>query len=187
MYDLGQSLEEVRYHEYEEFQYRLMDELGLEAVEFHARKGDAFVWASNIVHGGRPVLEDGRTRWSQVSHYYFDGGIYYTPVFSDVVTGRLLLKDIVDLKTMEPVPHTYNGRPLSIRKLSDGLARVSFEREDDDVAPQELATAREELQASRAAVADAREQLTSLYRSASYRLGHALLEPARRIRARRQR
>src|SRR5437764_4461583 len=84
MYDLAQTLEEIRYHEYEEFQYRLMDQLGMAPAEFHAEKGDAFLWASNIVHGGRPVLEEGRTRWSQVSHYYFEGGIYYTPVFSDV-------------------------------------------------------------------------------------------------------
>jgi hypothetical protein len=185
MYDLGQTVEEVRYNEYEEFQYRLMDQLGVEPVEFHAEKGDAFLWASNIIHGGRPVLEEGRTRWSQVSHYYFEGGIYYTPVFSDVATGRLLLKDIVDLKTMEPVAHTLNGRPLAIKKLPDGLARVSRESDDeDDVPPETQAALEHELEANRAALAEARQALDDVYRSASYRVGHALIEPVRRLRGR---
>jgi len=184
MYDLGQTLEEVRYDQYEEFQYRLMEELGIEPVEFHAEKGDAFLWASNIVHGGRPVREAGRTRWSQVSHYYFEGGIYYTPVFSDPVTGRLLLKEIVDLKTMEPVAHSHNGRPLSVTKLSDGLCRVSFAAEGNEVpADEELLRVRRELETSRAALAATERALDDAYRSASYRLGHALLEPARRLRA----
>jgi hypothetical protein len=185
MYDLGQTFEDVRYHEYEEFQYRLMDELGMEAVEFHAEKGDAFLWASNIVHGGRPVRETGRTRWSQVSHYYFEGGIYYTPVFSDVVTGRLLLKEIVNLKTMEPVPHSHNGVPLSVSTLPDGLSRVSLEGHADEVQQgDELRRVREELDAARTALAATERALDDVYHSASYRLGHALMEPARRLRGR---
>lgn len=98
--------------------------LGIEPVEFHARRGDALLWTSNIVHGGRPVLDEGRTRWSQVTHYYFEDSVYYTPVFSDFVSGELLLKDVVDLTTLEPVPHRYGGRPVTVLPGTGDRSRV---------------------------------------------------------------
>ena len=45
-----------------------------------------------------------RTRWSQVTHYYFEDCIYYTPAFSDEALGRLDLRSIVNIRsgTIEP-------------------------------------------------------------------------------------
>jgi hypothetical protein len=44
------------------------------------KKGQAFIWAANLVHGGSPQNDRSRTRMSQVSHYFFEGCRYYTPL-----------------------------------------------------------------------------------------------------------
>jgi len=46
------------------------------------KKGDALVWASNLLHGGSHQKDKTRTRKSQVTHYFFEGARYYTPVHS---------------------------------------------------------------------------------------------------------
>ena len=46
------------------------------------RKGEAVVWAANLLHGGSPVRVPGATRRSQVTHYYFDGARLWTPLLS---------------------------------------------------------------------------------------------------------
>jgi hypothetical protein len=128
-YDLGYTVDDHFYPSYEDFQQELMDELGIAPFEFHAAKGDALIWSSNVVHGGRPIGRDGSTRWSQVSHYLFDGCIYYQPHSSEIPTGELLLLDVTDLNTMQHVEPTYNGRPLFVRTLPNGRSRLSFEAE----------------------------------------------------------
>jgi ectoine hydroxylase-related dioxygenase (phytanoyl-CoA dioxygenase family) len=47
------------------------------------RKGQALIWASNILHGGARLRDRNRTRHSQVTHYFFEGCRYYTPMTSD--------------------------------------------------------------------------------------------------------
>lgn len=56
---------------------------------FLARKGQALIWTANLLHGGSVQNDPRLTRWSQVTHYYFDDCIYYTPAFSDEFLGRL--------------------------------------------------------------------------------------------------
>jgi ectoine hydroxylase-related dioxygenase (phytanoyl-CoA dioxygenase family) len=47
------------------------------------RKGRAFLWAANLFHGGSPRRDPARTRHSQVTHYFFEGCRYYTPLLSE--------------------------------------------------------------------------------------------------------
>ena len=42
----------------------------LERVEFHAKKGDVFIWHANLLHGGSPIRTPAQTRKSLVFHYY---------------------------------------------------------------------------------------------------------------------
>lgn len=60
---------------------------------FLARKGQALIWCANLLHGGSPQRDPTLTRWSQVTHYFFDDCIYYTPAFSDETMGRLDLRN----------------------------------------------------------------------------------------------
>ena len=135
-YDLGYSVEDYSYPRYEDFQNDLMDELGIKPIEFHATKGDLLIWASNVIHGGAPVRSHGSTRWSQVTHYFFDGCTYYQPYTSEIPTGELRLLDIVDLNTKQPVPPTYNGQAIRVRKKAHGRSRISLYRKPPPVAEQ---------------------------------------------------
>jgi hypothetical protein len=47
------------------------------------KKGQAFMWASNLLHGGSAHKDPARSRHSQVTHYYFENCKYYTPLFSE--------------------------------------------------------------------------------------------------------
>jgi len=83
-----------------------------ETETFLARKGQALIWCANLLHGGSPRTDLTKTRWSQVTHYYFDDCIYYTPAFSDEPIGRLALREIVDVATGEPRPNCYFGNEV---------------------------------------------------------------------------
>lgn len=43
---------------------------GLQSELFAARKGDAFIWSAQLLHGGSPITEPGHTRRSIVFHYF---------------------------------------------------------------------------------------------------------------------
>ncbi|HET7593579.1 MAG TPA: phytanoyl-CoA dioxygenase family protein [Rhodanobacteraceae bacterium] len=62
---------------------------GLQPQRFAARKGQALVWTANLLHGGARHDDRSRTRWSQVTHYYFDDCVYYTPMHSNPAAGRI--------------------------------------------------------------------------------------------------
>jgi hypothetical protein len=80
--------------------------------KFHARKGQALIWCANLLHGGSPQTDPTRTRWSQVTHYFFDDCVYYTPAFSDEPLGRLALRQIVNAADGVPKPNMYLGEVI---------------------------------------------------------------------------
>jgi len=77
-----------------------------------AKKGQALIWAANLLHGGSYQKDKSLTRWSQVTHYYFENCIYYTPAFSDEAVGNLALRSITDVATGKKMPNLYLGQPL---------------------------------------------------------------------------
>lgn len=79
---------------------------------FPARKGQALIWCANLLHGGSPQTDPTRTRWSQVTHYFFDDCIYYTPALSDEPLGRLELRQIVDVGSGASKPNVYLGEEI---------------------------------------------------------------------------
>lgn len=46
------------------------------------RRGEALAWAGSLLHGGSRVRIPGRTRRSQVTHYFFEGCGYWVPKLS---------------------------------------------------------------------------------------------------------
>lgn len=102
------------YKEYEDFIERIVAKLGFERKAFYAKKGDALIWSSNIVHGGLPVNKPGSSRWSQVTHYYFADCVYYTPMVSNMVTSELYLRNnLINMRTGKAVPQRYNGQEIN--------------------------------------------------------------------------
>ena len=91
----------------------LIDATGTRPEYFRPKKGQALIWAANLLHGGSRQNDPARTRWSQVTHYYFDDCAYYTPAFSDPLAGNLDLRDIVDVTTGKLAPNVYVDRPIA--------------------------------------------------------------------------
>lgn len=87
-----------------------------EPETFLARKGQALIWCANLLHGGSPQLDPRLTRWSQVTHYYFDNCLYYTPAFSDESLGALDLRQITAISDGRARPNTYLGESLAEAK-----------------------------------------------------------------------
>lgn len=57
----------VDWFDYIDVQLRLR---GLRGRKFLAKKGDVFIWHSDLVHGGSPIADPSRTRSSLVCHYF---------------------------------------------------------------------------------------------------------------------
>ncbi|HVF96166.1 MAG TPA: phytanoyl-CoA dioxygenase family protein [Flavisolibacter sp.] len=109
------------YKEYEDFIERIVTRHGFEKKAFYAKKGDALIWSSNIIHGGSKVEKPGSSRWSQVTHYYFKDCVYYTPMLSNMVTNELFLRNnLVNMRTGEEVPQRYNGAPIGYLQTDKG-------------------------------------------------------------------
>ena len=91
----------------------LIEAAGVKKETFLPRKGQALIWAANLLHGGSARRDRSLTRWSQVTHYYFGDCIYYTPAFSDEGLGALDVRDIVDIRTGQKREHAYLGEPIA--------------------------------------------------------------------------
>jgi ectoine hydroxylase-related dioxygenase (phytanoyl-CoA dioxygenase family) len=71
-----------QYPLYEAHIERLVREKNLRPEYAVLKKGQALVWAANLLHGGSSHRDKARTRHSQVTHYFFDGCQYYQPLSS---------------------------------------------------------------------------------------------------------
>lgn len=92
---------------------------------FLARKGQALIWCANLLHGGSPQTDPRLTRWSQVTHYFFEDCIYYTPAFSDEATGQLLTRELVAIHDGSQRKSTYQGEPLAKTQLEKAGGRAA--------------------------------------------------------------
>jgi hypothetical protein len=87
---------------------------GASSETFCAKKGQALIWAANLLHGGARHRDPDRTRWSQVTHYYFADCAYYTPFLSDPAIGKIHFKDqLVNIASGETIACKYAHAPIS--------------------------------------------------------------------------
>lgn len=87
-------------------------------------RGEAIIWAANLYHGGEPIRDPGRTRFSQVTHYYFEGCSYFSPLTSNPAMNQLVRPERRDVRTRALIPHRFEGLdvgPASIT-VEDGTA-----------------------------------------------------------------
>jgi len=82
MQDLGLEPGYDNYQNYEQKIQQLIADQGFESELGVAKKGEALIWHANLLHGGAPRKDLERSRHSQVTHYYFEGCKYYTPMES---------------------------------------------------------------------------------------------------------
>lgn len=83
------------YKKYEEFIAAVVQAKGLKKEKALLKKGQAIIWAANLLHGGSAIKNPKLSRLSQVTHYFFEGCTrYYSPMFSDVGKGIFSDKDL---------------------------------------------------------------------------------------------
>jgi hypothetical protein len=68
--------------EYSHYIAALAERLGLEPHYATIRRGQVFLWAGNLLHGGSRQRDPARTRHSQVTHFFFEGCKYWSPLES---------------------------------------------------------------------------------------------------------
>ena len=97
---------------YEPLWRDLVEAAGITPQEFHPRKGQALIWAANLLHGGAPVIDRSRTRWSQVTHYYFEDCAYTVPLASNTGMGHTQYKEPFNITTGRRQPNQFLGQPV---------------------------------------------------------------------------
>jgi hypothetical protein len=90
----------------------LLKQAGIQPKTTLLKKGQAVIWASNLVHGGSPQKDTRRSRWSQVTHYFFEGCGYTTPMYNDVYQGVIEYRDIVNVSNSSRVANVISGENL---------------------------------------------------------------------------
>jgi len=88
--DLGitkvpKSMNDVKenYTVYEEYLSKFIADNEFEVITPKLKKGQALIWAANMLHGAGAIANREVTRYSQVTHYHFDGcDFFYNPNFS---------------------------------------------------------------------------------------------------------
>ena len=101
-----------RYSEYETKIAAIARDAGFPRCELAIKKGSYLIWASNLLHGGNPRENSLLTRKSQVTHYYFDDTIRFTPMFSRKSRGLYSARFINDITNGEPLPDRLSDTPV---------------------------------------------------------------------------
>ena len=71
---------------YENYLIELIKEKKNKRKKIFLKKGDAIIWAANLLHGGTRIKKKKTTRLSQVVHYHFDKLDYiYNPCFTNIM------------------------------------------------------------------------------------------------------
>ncbi len=119
-------LDLVNYKKYEAFQQELIRTKGIAGKKILLKKGQAVVWAANVLHGGSPILDKTRSRHSQVTHYFFEGCMYYSPKRSDFSLGKTYWRRVRDIRTKKLVPHVYLGKPTRVKYMPDNFILLAL-------------------------------------------------------------
>lgn len=96
--------ERIHQHFYDPVWERLVELKGATPERLIVKRGEALIWAANLLHGGDAHHDRSQTRWSQVNHYYFDDCSYITPFHCDLAEGSIAFREPFDITTGQRVP-----------------------------------------------------------------------------------
>ena len=111
----------------------MVNRANCEPEKFLAKKGQALIWAANLLHGGLPIIDKNQTRWSQVTHYFFENCCYFIPMLSNVFLGNIYYKNVIDITTKTSVQQVSCGQMISEDVLNFKGGRTLPENFDADV------------------------------------------------------
>lgn len=112
-HDLGLPSGRESYARYEDCMQEYVEAVGLQKHIVTMKKGQAVIWAATLLHGGERIDDRSKTRHSQVTHYYFENCLYYTPMLSDPYIGKMQMRTITDIRSGQTVPNMYGGKAIS--------------------------------------------------------------------------
>ncbi|MFM0689223.1 phytanoyl-CoA dioxygenase family protein [Paraburkholderia strydomiana] len=102
----------ITQHIFEPIWQSLVEMHGMKPQTFTPRKGQALIWLANLLHGGMKQTDPTLTRWSQVTHYFFEDCAYYQPMQSDPFYGHIKFLDVRNALNGERVPNSYIGNQI---------------------------------------------------------------------------
>lgn len=138
---------------YEEMWQRMVEASGIEPVRLTMKKGQALIWSANLLHGGDLHLNREKTRWSQVTHYFFDDCAYYTPMNSDIAAGVIDFRRPFNVVTGEEaenyslgqkVPEEFVESVSPIKARARLVTELDFDAEAYLLANPDVAQAKED-------------------------------------------
>lgn len=100
------------YNVLEKYWSHLIDIYGWKREEFHCKKGQALIWAADLLHGGSTHIDSKKTRHSQVTHYYFEDCVYYTPLNFDHFHPSGTVRSPINIVTQNVVESQLGGSGL---------------------------------------------------------------------------
>ncbi len=100
------------YNHYDKLWNEFVKIYDLKTEYFYAKKGQALIWTTNLLHGGAYQKDKKRSRHSQVTHYMFENCTCYTPLWSVESLGIMHHREIIDIGTGEKISSSINGKKL---------------------------------------------------------------------------
>ena len=127
------SHKDARYHKYLDTFKGYADLYDVSPKEVHLKAGQCIIWSSNLVHGGSKQNDLGRSRWSQVTHYFFENCMYYTPLYSNEELASYDLRKPSNISSGEVSKNIIFGKEFDLTSQFDlklykkrGIANHSF-------------------------------------------------------------
>ncbi|SDN08287.1 phytanoyl-CoA dioxygenase family protein [Siphonobacter aquaeclarae] len=111
-----ESIEELiskYYAQYEDFIEQLVVHKHLQKKTLNLRKGQALIWSANLLHGGEKIRDAGSSRYTQVTHYYFENCAYYRPMRTELALERVCIQQVFNIATGREVPSRYLGTAIN--------------------------------------------------------------------------
>jgi len=106
--EAGLAADYIYYPMYEAYLEQLVQEKQMQPAYGLMKKGQALIWAANLLHGGSKQINKTLTRQSQVTHYYFQGAKPWRPGHSKTTRSYF---------TPEWIPYPSSEPSLSERLL----------------------------------------------------------------------
>jgi ectoine hydroxylase-related dioxygenase (phytanoyl-CoA dioxygenase family) len=95
--------EKNNYRIYEDFIRSLIKANKADVKPIELKKGQALIWAANLLHGGMQIVDQNSTRLTQAIHYFYKDCVeYYHPMFTNIHEGKYAKKwcnEKINIKT----------------------------------------------------------------------------------------
>lgn len=124
-YDVSRRSVQPHQALYHDIWNALVEKYNCPVEHFFAKKGQALIWSAHLLHGGEIVLDKSASRWSQVTHYFFENCSYFTPMMSNPFAGKILFRRPANIVARDYQRNYYLGIPQSLEYIRENLERVN--------------------------------------------------------------